>query len=567
MKKNYLALIIILLVSVSASLPLLVHGFYQIHDDQQIARLFVFDQALKAGQFPVRWVDGLGFGFGYPLFIFYPPFVYFLGEAFHLLGFGFIDSIKLVVFASILLSGISMYIFAKELWGKLPALVAAIFYILVPYRALDVYVRGALAESFSFVWLPIILWSVYKLQKTGNSLYAVLCAASLSLLLITHNLIFLPFSLILTIYSAYLIFLAHNRPVFMKNLILSAILCAGLSSFFALPALLEKKSTIVNDLLLVNLANYNIHFVYPQQLWNWTWGFGGSAKGLADGISFKIGKLHILISAVSVLLFAIALFRRNLGEKTPLIFYMLFFLSAFMTTFYSKPIWDLITPLQYLQFPWRFLTFTALFSSLIAGYFIYQLKFPTFKLLIAVVLIALISLTNLKLFKPQTYRINLTDKDATAKEVINWDVSYSSFEYAPKGVALTKGELDTNVIDIKKSDIPTGKISADSNQVKITQTTFSPHKINFTTQSKQMSQVTINTFNFPGWQAHIDGQKVNIDDNNKFKLISLDIPAGSHSVKIEFRDTPIRKTANMITALSFVIVLILFAKRWAMKVN
>src|SRR3989304_998389 len=164
--KRIVPVIFVCITAILISLPLLKTGFYIIHDDQQIARLFLFDQALKAGQFPVRWVEELGFGFGYPLFVFYPPLVYIVGELFHLIGFSFVDSIKLVFFTSIFASGLAMYILVKELWGRYAGTVSAFFYILVPYRAIDVYVRGALAESFSFVWLPVILWSFYKLVKT-----------------------------------------------------------------------------------------------------------------------------------------------------------------------------------------------------------------------------------------------------------------------------------------------------------------------------------------------------------------------------------------------------------------
>src|SRR3989344_9263256 len=134
-----LPVVILVSIAVLTGLDLLKPGLFVMHDDQHVARLFLFDQALKSGQFPVRWVASLGFGFGYPLFVFYPPFVYILSEIFHLIGFGFIDSIKLVFFASILLSGIAMYIYSKELFGKLAGLTAATAYLLVPYRAIDIY--------------------------------------------------------------------------------------------------------------------------------------------------------------------------------------------------------------------------------------------------------------------------------------------------------------------------------------------------------------------------------------------------------------------------------------------
>src|SRR3989344_6907271 len=313
MKTNLVLITLILLFSILVSLPLLKPGLYLIHDDQHIARLYLFDKSLKAGQFPVRWVDGLGFNFGYPLYNFYPPFTYMLGEIFHLASFTYIDSIKLVFFSSIFFSGVAMYIFVKELWGRSAGTISSLFYLLVPYRALDLYVRGALAESFSFVWLPLILWSFLKLFKTGNTRYIYLSAIFLALLMITHNLIFLPFMIILPFYLFFLIWKSLNRKLLVVSCIGSVVLSFLLSAFFWAPALLEKRFTIVDEMLLVNLADFRIHFVYPQQLWNWTWGFGGSAEGLADGISFKIGKLHILVSFAAVILVLATCIRRNIN--------------------------------------------------------------------------------------------------------------------------------------------------------------------------------------------------------------------------------------------------------------
>ena len=95
--KKYWAVLIVLGLSFWAVKALLVPGFFSMHDDQQIARLFELDISLKAGQIPPRWVENLGFGYGYPFFNFYPPLVYYLGEIFHTMGFSFINSTKLVI--------------------------------------------------------------------------------------------------------------------------------------------------------------------------------------------------------------------------------------------------------------------------------------------------------------------------------------------------------------------------------------------------------------------------------------------------------------------------------------
>ena len=567
MKKDLIAILVIATATLALSLPLFVPGFYTIHDDQQIARLFVFDQAIKTGQFPVRWVDGLGFGFGYPLFVFYPPLVYILGEIFHTAGFGFIDSVKIVFGASILLSGIAMYVLTREFWGRSAAIVSALFYMFVPYRALDIYVRGALAESFSFVWLPLIIWSFYKLTVTKKPIHIHLSAIFLALLMITHNLIFLSFMLILPLYLLFLILISKKKLFTIYYLLFTIFLALGLSAFFWLPALAEKKFTIVDNLLLVNLANYNIHFVYPAQLWNWPWGFGGSAAGLADGISFKIGKLHIL-AAVATFILAIAHLVYNKGIKNKLLAlrsfsvggsivnFALFIFSAFMTTFYSKFIWTLLPPLAYLQFPWRFLLFTAIFSSIAVGALIYFLRVPILKLFVGFFLIILLVIPNLKLFKPQTYRENITDEIATSNEVINWDISSSSFEYLPQGTKLFKSDLGTNIAAIERKDIPKQKIEIISGQSNIENLKSAPHKVTFSVNAKDQTQIKANIFNFPGWQLNIDGNKSTINDNNRLKLITFTVSKGLHQVKIEFKNTPIGTTANSISVFTIIIMII-----------
>ncbi|OGE12302.1 hypothetical protein A3G14_03550 [Candidatus Curtissbacteria bacterium RIFCSPLOWO2_12_FULL_38_9] len=568
MKTNLVAIMIILFFSVLVSLPLLKSGLFLMHDDQHVARLFVFDEALKATQFPVRWVNGLGFGFGYPLFVFYPPLVYMLGEIYHLMGFGFIDSIKLVFFSSILFSGLAMYVFAKDLWGKFPALISALFYLLVPYRALDVYVRGALAESFAFVWPPLILWSLYKTYKTDKTLYVYLSVIFLALLMITHNLIFLPFMLLLPFYLLFLIWHSSRKLFTIYHFLFTIALAMGLSAYFWIPAILEKKYTIVDEMLLQNLADFRIHFVYPQQLWNWTWGFGGSAEGLADGISFKIGKLHILVSFAAVILVLATWIKNRNKFKSPFTiyylpftFFILFLFSAFMTTFYSKFIWEIVKPLGYLQFPWRYLTFTVLFSSILSGAFIYYLKLPVFKLVFGAILIFVLLFSNLKLFKPREYRFDLTDEIATSSEVINWDVSKTSFEYVPKEVTLYQDGRGVNMFSIKKSEIPENKLELISGTATLQIVKNNPDEIAFNVESLEDSVLRANVFNFPGWHVLVDKQNTPINDNNDLKLITFKVPQGVHEVKVQFKNTNVRTYANMLTLGSVIVLIMLIIRQ------
>ena len=47
--------------------------YWNMHDDMQLVRQLEMDKCLKDGQIPCRWTPDLGYGYGYPLFNFYPP--------------------------------------------------------------------------------------------------------------------------------------------------------------------------------------------------------------------------------------------------------------------------------------------------------------------------------------------------------------------------------------------------------------------------------------------------------------------------------------------------------------
>ena len=84
--QRYWGLCIVLLFSVIPILPLFHTGFFPMHDNTQVARVFEMGKALRDGMIPVRWAQDLGFGYGYPLFTFYAPLAYYVGGLFILLG-------------------------------------------------------------------------------------------------------------------------------------------------------------------------------------------------------------------------------------------------------------------------------------------------------------------------------------------------------------------------------------------------------------------------------------------------------------------------------------------------
>src|SRR3990167_8659822 len=156
-----LELLAVLIITIPAYISLLNPFYFSMHDMQQIARLYLLDKGIQQGYLFSRWVDILGFNFGYPLFNFYPPFVYYLAELFHLVGVSLTQSIKLVFILGFILSAVGMYLLARRHLGRAAGFLAAVLYTYFSYHAVLIYVRGALAEFFTLSLLPVLFLSIF----------------------------------------------------------------------------------------------------------------------------------------------------------------------------------------------------------------------------------------------------------------------------------------------------------------------------------------------------------------------------------------------------------------------
>ena len=163
--------IIVFLLSLLPLYPLLHQGMFTGHDSEShIARLVAFYQSLSEGNLVPRWAGGLNMGFGHPVLMFLYPMSNYLGSLVHFFGFGFSDSVKIVFAMSYILSGVFMYAFVNEVWGRKAGLISAVIYLFSPYRFVDMYVRAALGEHIAFMFMPLVLFSFYKLTKYVNTL-------------------------------------------------------------------------------------------------------------------------------------------------------------------------------------------------------------------------------------------------------------------------------------------------------------------------------------------------------------------------------------------------------------
>jgi hypothetical protein len=211
-------------------------GYFMMHDDLQVMRIYEMFRCFRDGQIPCRWSPDMSFGFGQAMFNFYSAFPYYLGLIYKLIfSASFIGSAKFLFAASLIIAGFGMYFLAKELWGYVGGLVSAVLYTYAPYHALDVYVRGALAESFGLAIIPWVWLFSYKVIKEDRKINTLLLSLSLAALFSTHNIsmyIFAPATAVWILYWLY----TTSKWKKLSNL-LWRIIRFGMAAYFIVPAL------------------------------------------------------------------------------------------------------------------------------------------------------------------------------------------------------------------------------------------------------------------------------------------------------------------------------------------
>lgn len=557
--KKFLILVIVMAVILPALLPLLRNDFFKMHDHTHVARLYEMDKALKDGHFPVRWSKDLGWGYGMPLFNFYAPLPYYFAEIFHLLGFSFLNSIKICFGATFILAFIGMFLLANKFWGKYGGFLSATAFVYSPYRSVDFYARGALGELFAISLIPLAIWAIFELveKKTFRKIAAAsLIMASLFLSHTVLTLIAIPTLLLIGIF-----YILLNKDKIKNTLffVFSLLLALGLSSFFLIPAFFEKQFTKVYE-LTQGFSYYGHHFLYWRQFLFGTWGYGGSVDGINDGLSFHLGKLNLLLTTVTIILsLGWIIFKRKITNKHLIIFFFTFcsLLLAFLSTYHAKPIWDAIPLMAYIQFPWRLNSFIIVFIGLLTGGGSYYLgKLFKTKIIIGflILFILLLLKVNTHYFRPENY-INPQDLYYTDEYLIKKSSSGIIPDYLPIWVEKEPQKIAENDYQIIAGD---PKVTLQESKTQITAISVlaqSPFKIRF------------NRFYFPGWNLYANGQKANINYKNDKGIINLSLPAGNYDLKLIFTASPIRKFSNVITLLSLGLLLYLICPIFNKKKN
>ncbi|MFQ6000390.1 MAG: 6-pyruvoyl-tetrahydropterin synthase-related protein, partial [Anaerolineae bacterium] len=552
---------LVVLLSIPAVFPLLNEDFFISHDGLfHLYRLAALDRALRQGVIYPRWFPDFAYGYGHPVLNYYSPLAYYVGQIFHLLGAGYILSTRLTFLAGFLLAGLAIYLLARDLLGRFPALVAAVAYTYAPYHLADTYLRGALAESLAFLFMPLALWAIGRLFSQKEVAYALVAALAYGGLILTHNLTALIFAPLFLAYALLRALIGREfRSLALVGLAL--LLALGLTAFYWLPALTEAPwvglaagfaSTGYRDHLTSlreSISPFLLYRYFPNQ---------------AVKAEHPLGLIHVFLLLVSM----VAVFRlARIGQKRTwwqmALFLLVAALSFFMTLTYSLPLWKLLEPLLApLQYPWRFMGVASLGVAFLAGGVTFWAKeereggFWGYPLGLSLMALSVISglahlpLENLEMAETEVTVARMWEEDFAHRQIgTTWTA-----EYLPIWVRADRSEISLPPSTPKALD-PRG---FEVQKVVVIQEGYLWHELEV--KSARGTTLRFHTFYFPGWQGYADKKKVDTYPSGEFGLVTVEVPAGEHKILLRFEETRERKVANAFSLATSILLVVALLK-------
>lgn len=525
-----------------------------------LVRVVEFNAAVRAGNYWPAWSPDLYHGYGSPLFQFYAPLVYFITELPLLAGMDIASAMKVTQLLALIASGLAMYHFASQYVSQRAACFGAVLYMVAPYRFVDLYMRHALAEHAALLWLPLIVWGTERFTTQNSRAGLVTGVISSAGIVLTHNvmaLIGLPSCVL-----AGAMLSECSKVQTRLRAVIPAMLGVGIAAFFWWPAFAGRPLTQAEE----NLTNG--HFDYHQNflgLWNLlvpSWQYGGETNALGP-ISTQIGVPHLIFLISPAALF---FFRR--GTRLSITGAFISLGAGAMCHSLSRPAWEILPLLKYVQFPWRFLTLVV-FGSSICGAALFdrvrsicpRCEAPILFAALILVMTAYFPCYSAARFLAANMQTNSLTR-VGAHEVRDWQ---SRGALLPVDRVVTPsmigavGERGTSRDDFLPRGVQEEPTAAASHPLDISGGVLKQwHRTAFNKYRAEVAmanagKIELNQFWFPGWRAFLDRHPVDITPSGKFAIVSCDVPAGEHIIEFEYSSLPQRSAGAIVSALSLMV--------------
>ena len=589
--------LVVLAICLLAIWPFLSRSALPMETDAElhVYRLAELARLVRGGEFYPRWAPNFYFGYGYPIFNYYAPLVYYLGLPVVLLPFfDAVIAVKAVFVLGLLAAGVGMYGLVRDTWGRPAAFVAAAAYVYAPYiHFVDPQMRGDLAESFSFGLFPLGLWALDRLGRRGSPAAWLAAVTVVAAIILSHNLMAMVFFGLLLVWALWrlgvsnLVRLRARLPkdvaAFAGGLLsegrfpaadvrsiivlLPLLLGAGLAAFFWLPVGLERDAVNLTS-LIGNGSHFDFrnHFLSPGELFAPSrfldWG------ATEPDFLFNLGLAQWALALTGVVALVTGRARRP-GHAS--FFALAAAILLFMMTPASTFLWESIPLLPYLQFPWRLLGPVAAILAVLCGVGV-DATVRAFRdgagsgrtataarwMPAAVVGAFLVLALPLVQIPPWPGASWDTGAGGVARVEMRgrWLGTTSTADFVPATVdvipdpseQVMQDLLDGGPVDrVNRATLPDG--------ATVTARYLTPLHVQYQTNAPRDFLLRLFQFAFPGWQARVDGRVVPTEVARPEGFLVVPVPAGEHVVAVEFVETAARRLAWAVSALSLALTL------------
>jgi len=542
LRHKYLAAIVVLLVgSFLATCNLFFNKTLPVGHDI-LFHVFQADQfyrVLESGVILPHWALNYSHGYGSPNFIFYAPLSYYTVAAVHAVGLSLINSIKIFIWLSFFLSGVTMFSALNRISRYPDSLLCAVLYQILPFHLADLYCRGTLAELMAYIWFPLIVMYLHGLfQSKGCTLAGIGLTVSYAGLIITHLVSGFIFTWVIAAYVLFSYLRLKDNWLAIRAIFFMA-LGLGLSTFYLLPVIFERQFV---QLGYVTMYSFKDYFLFmPRML-------------LPDSNKF-LRQLNVMV-ILEVMLY-VALLARIAKKKSwqskpsPQGFFLyLFPVVVILMTSLATPLWEVLPGFASLQFPWRWISvlevalcflLTSAFSEVWPGVTWGKFSDRILAYLIGIVfVVACLFVATTDEFYPQDTIDGITNP---LQAEANNDLR---MEYTP---------VTVTALDELFASGGSEKVSIVSGMATPRIVEWQPERRKIDIHASAWSKIRVALFYYPGWKAVLDGRVIPITVQKGSGAILIDIPAGDHSVILSFTDTPLRLVSKYVSLVSFIIVI------------
>ncbi len=511
-----------------------------------IYRGLALEQAWQAGILYPRLFPPWNYTYGAPLFEFYAPAASYLGLFFRFVGLGWVEASKAVFTAALLLAGLGMYVYARWLFADRRAgLLAAIVYALSPYLLINLYERGAAAESLGLALLPWLFFVAHRLLREGGRGWLAASAALVTLLMLTHN---ITAFVALPLLALYLLSIAWRQrdASGLRRLAGAFALGLALSAFFWVPALFERGATQI-ETRMTSRELLASQLVAPTTLVQRQLAFDywGDQR-------FHLSLWQALIGAAALLALAAyaAMRRPRSGKSSGLALLAVVTLALLALQLQAAlPFWDRAPLVRFVQFPWRLLGIVSLSVALFAGAALTLARGRLGWVLLAgaLALVGFGSLRNLDPARSSLWEMVSSQEitDARLNERAQW--GYALFtDYLPAGVTVRAEQLTAP----RPGGSSEPALAGPAPRLQVTEERLA--RLTLQVDAAAPFTLRLHRFYYPGWQITANGRPVPVRPTGELGLVTADMPAGAYTATARFGETPLRMALDIVSALALV---------------